>query len=231
MQIAISLGFFAACMIGCSGTAGVREQSHELVVATHCSNGRCAARPEPRHLGDGCYAVHDAGTNRNHLYDCTTDHAPAGAATCIDVTPCTGACKQTVTLDGREIPIDRCEARWRADREAHRAPRRCSPSLVQVVMEPPTTTPMASSPLTLPAEVVMEVSRSGKSRVVYTAESCASADGIVVKAPTRSSGFPTLDVVLHQTIGEHSTGIALGGCAVVTLLVSRFECEVDQVSL
>lgn len=77
----------------------------------------------------------------------------------------------------------------------------------------------------------MEVWRSGKSRTAYTAESCVTDEGIVVGEPTRRTGFPKLDLVLHRKIAEQSSSASVGACAVVTLLVSHFDCEVDSVAL
>ena len=229
MQVVVAIGLSAMCFIGCSGTAGVRERAGELVVATHCEKRACASRPQPRHLGEGCYAVHDSDSDRNHLYDCSTDLLPAGAASCTDVTPCTGACKVTITVDCREIPIDRCLARWNADREAHRPPRTCSAARLQVVIEPSAMAAvMSSTLLALPAELVIEVIRSGKTRVVYTAEACVTSGGIVVNEPTHRTGFAKLDLVLHRKIGELVGRASPGTCAAVTLLVSHFECETDQ---
>jgi len=207
----------------------VREHASELVVAAHCERHACTSAPRPRHLGDGCYTVHDP--DGDHLYDCSTDRLPAGAASCIEVTPCIGACTQTITINNRQIPIDRCVATWRADREAHRPPRTCSPARLQVVIEPAATPAVTPSTLVLPAELVVEVIRSGKDRVVYAAESCVASDGIVVKEPTHRTGFADLDRVLHRQIGELAGASSPGACVIVTLLVSHFECESDKVLL
>ncbi len=82
-----------------------------------------------------------------------------------------------------------------------------------------------SSTLALPAELVIEVIRSGKNRVVYTAETCVTSGGIVVNEPTHRTGFAKLDLVLHRKIGEVVGKASPGTCAAVTLLVSHFECE------
>lgn len=171
--------------------------------------------------------VHDRDSDRDHLYDCSTDRLPVGTASCIDVTPCTGACQKTITVDGRQIAIERCLPRWRADREARRPPRTCSPARLQVVIEPPAT-PVAASTLVLPAELVLEVIRTGKTRVAYTAESCVTSAGVVVNEPTRRTGFAKLDDVLHRRIGELANVASPGACAAVTLVVSHLECEVDK---
>jgi hypothetical protein len=94
------------------------------------------------------------------------------------------------------------------------------------VFEPPSTITAMPSTLDLPADLVIEVMRSGKTRVVYTTRACVTADGIVVEKATRQTGFPALDVVLHRTISDLSSG-ALGACVAVTLHVSHFECEID----
>lgn len=203
----------------CSGTAGVRDHSETLVVATHCADHACSPRPQARGLGEGCYAVDDA------LYQCTTDELPAGEASCVEVPRCAGACEVTLTDGrGREISTAHCRDRWRADREAHRPPPTCSPAQLEVAIGP--TAAGAPSALPLPAALVQDVLRTGKVRVSYEAEVCATDGGVAVGEATRATGFAELDRVLRDRL----TGLTppAGACVRVVLVVSRFACEAEQ---
>jgi hypothetical protein len=216
-----SFAFALALAAACSGTTGVRDHSEALAVATHCWGHACAATPEARNLGEGCYVVDD------RLYQCSTDYLPAGQVSCFEIPRCVGACTVTVTgRNGRAISIARCSDRWRADREAHRPPPTCSPARLQVVDGPGAGT---SSALPLPPALVIEVVRTGKSRVVYEAEACGTDDGVVVGEATRTTGFVELDRVLRGRLAE--LAVPPGACARVALIASRFECEVGQTLL
>jgi hypothetical protein len=186
----------------------------------------CGPSEHAEPLGEGCYVVD------TRLYQCTTDVLPAGALSCFDVTPCTGLCTQTITVDGREIESHHCWPRWTAYQRA-RHPLTCSPV-------PVATTPSALLPPTLdvPADLMHEVQRSGRDRLVVTAELCASPTGTTVRAPlAKSSGFPALDRWLVARLGGTPVPTPVpmpavtGECTTVTLVLGRFECEVETMSL
>jgi hypothetical protein len=210
----------------CSGTAGLREHAGEVVTADHCANHACASRPEPRHLGEGCYIVEDPGDSREYLYDCSTDLLPVGGLVCTDVTPCTGYCSMSITFDDRPMAIGRCLHRWSADRRA-RHPQRCSVPHLQVVID---SIPTQETTLALPTDVVMEVVRTGMHKMLYTAEACVTSGGILVTEPTRRTGFYRIDPVLARIMRQLANTGPVGSCATVTLVVSHFECEIEAVS-
>lgn len=212
---------------GCSGVAGVREHSGDRALATYGQDHVCGSEEHAEHLGDGCYAVH--ARDRDTLYECTTDIQPAGELMCLDVTPCSGACKKTISIAGREVPIDRCRPRWeRYRRSLH--PLTCSPVGLRVFYEP-TTLPL-KTPLTmdLPDRLVQDVLRTGNDRVVYTVKLCVSATGIAVGEQTHSTGFAEIDRLLRIRIGEFEIDArsASGSCAIATVMLGRFECDVEQ---
>jgi hypothetical protein len=245
----ISLALVAGA--ACSGTAGVRERSEALAVATHCSDRTCPATPPAaRHLGDGCYVVEE------QLYQCSTDELPAGQASCLEVPICTGACEVTIT-DGRfrEISTDRCRALWSQDRAARRPPPRCSPVQLDVMVEPyagaaaapqptvrperakrvegpqpPQQQPRVREELSLPHGLVLDVVRSGKTRVLYETVVCATqGEALLGSSPTRTTGFAELDRVLAAKASDVT--VAPDACVVVTLVASHFECEVEQAAM
>lgn len=195
----------------------MRDHAQRDVLATHCRATRaCGPEVHAENLGDGCYVV------SSRLYQCTTDVLPVGELACLDVTPCTGACTQTITVDGREVDVERCRPRWEAYRRA-RHPLACSPVPVHTI-------PAGLLPATLdvPRELVTEVQRSGKDRVTFEAEVCASAANATVGEPTTSTGFPRLDRWLRERLGETRALTAPGSSENVTLVLGRFECEAEQ---
>jgi len=203
----------------CSGTAGVRDHSEALVAATHCRDHACPTTPQARGIGEGCYVVGD------QLYQCSTDLLPAGEAWCFEVPRCSGACTAAITdSSGDEISTEHCRDRWRADRKSHRPPPTCSP--VQLVIAIGSAAAPSPSALALPEALVVEVIRSGKVRVVYEADACATNDGVVVGEATRTTGFAELDRVLRGKLAE--LALPPGECLKVALVVWHFECETEQ---
>jgi hypothetical protein len=211
MRTLLALVLVAAC----SGTAGGRDRSEALVVATHCQGHACKTTPQARGLGEGCYVVDD------ELYQCSTDVLPVGEASCFAIPRCAGACKVTITVDDREISTERCRARWAADRAAHRPPPRCSPVRLQVLSGPA----VSPADLRLPAELVLEVLRTGKSRLMYEAEACSTNDGVVVGEATHTTGFAGLDGVLRGEVAALAP--PPGECVTIVLLASEFECDLE----
>jgi hypothetical protein len=68
--------------------------------------------------------------------------------------------------------------------------------------------------------------RKGIEKIVYTADVCATKDGIVARDPTHPTGFPELNAFLHREIGALAGAIAPDTCAVVTLILShKYECS------
>ncbi|MBZ0237689.1 MAG: hypothetical protein K8M05_35565 [Deltaproteobacteria bacterium] len=197
----------------CSGTAGVRERSEALAVATHCGRHGCPKTAEALNLGEGCYAV------ENRLYQCAADGP--GEASCFEIRPCPEVCDDRVT-DGRgfEVSTERCETLWRSYREAHRPPPTCAPVKLASITSAVTH---ARSELTLPDALVLEVVRTGESRLMFEAEVCATDDGVVVGEPSRTTGFAQLDEVLRGEVAR--VALAPGECANVALVVSQFECR------
>lgn len=230
----IAFAFVVISSIGCSGVAGVREQSSDRALATHCQEHGCGSDERAEHLGEGCYVVH--APNRHslygRLYDCTQDILPAGEVMCLDVTPCPGLCKKTITVEGREVPTDRCRQRWdQYQRSQH--PLTCSPVGLAVSYEPADLglkTPRTT--LDLPRRLMDEVLRSGKDRLLYTVELCASATGLAAGEPTHSTGFAEIDQLLRARIGELELDLsnAPGSCVNATFVLGKFECEAEQVS-
>jgi hypothetical protein len=205
-----------AALCGCGGTSAVKDHAQQQVLATHCrASGACGPELRAEPLGDGCYVV------SARLYQCTTDVLPVGQLACLDVTPCTGACKQTITVDGRDVDVDHCRPKWDAYRRALH-PLTCS--AVPVATTPPSLLP---AKLDIPRELVTEVQRSGKDRLVYETELCAST----AHEPSRSTGFPALDRWLRVRLGEVGARVESGSCEKVTLVLGRFECEIEQSAL
>jgi hypothetical protein len=132
-------------------------------------------------------------------------------------------CFSTVTFNGHEMSTDDCRARWESDRRARRGPLPCSPAELIVMIG--SASAGRASELPLPDSLVRDVTRTGKTRVTYEAEACATDDGGVVVAPKHATGFADLDDILHGKATEVT--LSPGTCAPVTLLASRFECEVE----
>jgi hypothetical protein len=70
------------------------------------------------------------------------------------------------------------------------------------------------------------VIRSGKTKVSYEVEVCATTGGVEVGAATHTTGFPELDRVLRGRAAE--LALPPGGCAPVALVAWRFACETEQ---
>ena len=186
------------------------------MLASHCRTHACGPDLRVEPLGDGCYVVD------SRLYECTTDILPVGELACLDITPCAGACEKTITLDGREYEIDHCRPKWEAYLRA-KHPLTCSPVPVQTIPEA-----LLPPKLDVPIELMREVIRSGKDRLVYETEVCPSTAKIAVGKLIRSSGFLALDRWLRARLAGLGAPAALGACASVTLVLGRFECETEK---
>jgi hypothetical protein len=210
--------FVVAC--ACSGTSGVRDHAQQDVLATHCRDHACGPELRAEHLGDGCYAVD------SRLYQCSSDTLPVGQLMCIDVTPCTGACKVTITVDDREVDIKRCRPKWQAYWHA-KHPLTCSPVPVAVQGS------FNAIPKTLdiPPDIVREVTRSGRDRLIYETAVCGLTSTTTVGDPIKSSGFPALDQWLAERLAGLDASSVRGSCTTVTLVLGRFECEVERESM
>lgn len=122
----------------------------------------------------------------------------------------------SVTEDGREVPIDRCVQRWRAHL-ATLATQTCSPVMLRVMPERPAA--MVPASLDVPADIVVAVQRSGRSKMIYPVDSCD---------PTAATtGFPELDRRLRALVSEFHLDDAGSAdpCVATKLVLSRFECE------
>lgn len=187
----------------CSGRAGAREHAEATAVATHCDRHGCATPTDALNLGEGCYAVDD------HLYQCASDGP--NPVSCFEIPSCAELCEITVTdRRGLEVSIDRCQRLWGDYRAANQPPPTCEPVRVQVGTGD-------AHDVEVGYDVIIEVVRSGKSKVVYEAEVCA--DGVT---PTRTSGFAALDDVLRA---DAATLAPADGCVSVALIGSNFECS------
>ncbi|HEY4239358.1 MAG TPA: hypothetical protein VGM88_06055 [Kofleriaceae bacterium] len=71
--------------------------------------------------------------------------------------------------------------------------------------------------------VFVLLARSGKDKLVYEGEACGTADGVVVHAPTRSTGFATADEWLRGEIAKAT--IPPADCEHVVAVLSRFDCH------
>ena len=229
-QCPIAIVFLVIASSGCSGVAGAREHSSDRALATHCQEHVCGSEEHAEHLGDGCYVVH--ARDRDRLFECTTDIQPAGELMCLDVTPCSGACKVTISIDGREVPIDRCRPRWEQYRRSLH-PLTCSPVGLRIFYEPAALALKTPLTMDLPARLVQDVLRTGKEKVVYAVELCVSATGIAVGERTHSTGFAEIDRLLRARIGELEIDArsASGSCAIANVVLGPFECDVEQSQL
>lgn len=127
-----------------------------LAMLAACGHLSETPKPPPVDLGDGCFVV-----NRRAI-QCHGD-----GTDCIDVTPCPGLCKQVVfDADNLQVPIERCQSRWREYVAAQRLPPSCDPVQLVSWIEPADSGRIeVPRTLALPVATSVFVLRSGKDKL------------------------------------------------------------------
>jgi len=246
MRLAILL---VVVLVGCGGgMTGALDRGTSDVAWEYCRTHACDKPPVIERIGDGCYIVNDSDFSYYEHYECALDadrrlrcrnDDRVAGWTYLDREVGSASAVATQRCGQHPLPetAGRAFARWTYDLiEARR--EICWPPAVMVVdgrledesaYVPITQLGLIDVPKTIenvPDVSMLEVMRSGKDKLLFSAELCVDAEHrLVLNDTLKSTGFARIDQTLRKEWlpALHVKPDAAPACAKLALVISHFD--------